>query len=149
MASSDLNPVLGHAGHPAPGRHETSNALLTFALAAAPLAWMVQTTLNYVVASRACYPFTTRLLHNVGVALWPILIVATVAAFVIGCVAYEVAWRAWRKTRAEHHGGGDQAMEVGEGRTRFLALAGMMVSMLFVAAVVFNAVGLFVVPPCG
>jgi hypothetical protein len=40
-------------------------------------------------------------------------------------------------------------MEVCEGRTCFRALSAMMVSSLFVVAVLFNAVGLVVLPPCG
>ena len=136
-------------GHPAPHRHNVPLAVLVFGLAAAPLAWIAQTSLNYLVASRACYPFDARKLQVVVDGLWPLVIIAALVALAVGIIAAMVSWRAWRATREEHHGGGHQAIEVAEGRTRFLALAGVMLSALFVAAVVFNAVGLFVVPPCG
>jgi hypothetical protein len=136
-------------GHPAPHRHNVPLVVLVFCLAAAPLAWLAQTSLNYLVASRACYPFDARKLQVVIDGLWPVLTVATLVALAIGIIAAMVSWRAWRATREEHPGGGHEAIEVAEGRTRFLALSGMMLSVLFVAAVLFNAVGLFVVPPCG
>ena len=136
-------------GHPGSHRHNVPLAVLVFGLAAAPLAWLAQTSFNYLVASRACYPFDARKLQVVVDGLWPVSVIATVVALVIGIVAAIVSWRAWRATHEEHHGGGHQAIEVAEGRTRFLALCGVMISGLFVAAVVFNAVGLFVVPPCG
>lgn len=136
-------------GHPAPHRHNVQLSVLIFGLAAAPLAWLAQTSLNYLVASRACYPFEARKLQVVVDGLWPVLIIATVVALAVGIVAAMVSWRAWSATREEHHGGSHPAIEVAEGRTRFLALAGVMISGLFVAAVLFNAVGLFLVPPCG
>jgi hypothetical protein len=46
-------------------------------------------------------------------------------------------------------GTGNAVLEIGEGRTRFLALSGMLASGLFFAAVVFNVIGLIFVPPCG
>jgi len=144
MATTHLS-----VGHPAPHRHNVPLAALIFGLAAAPVAWITQTSLNYLVASRACYPFEARKLQVVVDGLWPMLISATVVALIIGILAGLVSWRAWRATREEHHGGGHQAIEVAEGRTRFLALSGMMISALFVAAVLFNVVGLFIVPPCG
>ena len=135
--------------NPAPQRHNVSIVLLLFGLIAAPLAWIVQTSLNYVVASRACYPFQTRQLQTANDGLWPALIIATVVALVIGIAAAGAAWHAWRMTREEHYGGGHHVMDVGEERTRFLALAGLLISGLFAAAVIFNAVGLFLISPCG
>jgi hypothetical protein len=135
--------------HPAPARHSVSMGLLLFGLAAAPLAWIVQTSLNYLVASRACYPFDARQLHVVVDGLWSVLIIATVLALAIGVAAAMASWAAWRATRSEYPGGGEEAIQAAQGRTCFLALCGIMISGLFVAAVIFNAVGLFVVPPCG
>jgi hypothetical protein len=144
-----MNASIPSPSSPAPPRRDVSLWLLTFGLVAAPLTWIVQTSLNYLVASRACYPYQTRYLDVVTNGFWPLLTTATFVALAIGIAAALTSWRAWRLAREEHQGGWHQAMEVGEGRTRFLALSGLMLSSLFVAAVIFNAVGLFVVPPCG
>jgi hypothetical protein len=149
MAAFDMSVNNGSSAHPAPQRHDVSVVWLLFGVAAAPLAWIVQTSLNYAVASRACYPFATRHLYTATNGLWPVLFIATAVALAIGTAAAFAAWTAWRTVRTEHPGGAHQAMEIGEGRTRFTAAAGLMISGLFVAAVIFNAVGLFVVPPCG
>ncbi len=59
------------------------------------------------------------------------------------------AWKSWRATREEEGGEQEELLEVGEGRTRFMALAGMLLSALFGLAVLFNAIPPFLVPACG
>jgi len=138
------------AGHPAPHRHHVGGWLLLLGLLAAPAAWLAQTVVNYTVASLACYPHDAPLSAPDMSALWPVLCLMTLAAVVIGIASFAASRKAWRATREEmHDSSGRHAVEIGEGRTRFLALSGMMVSGLFLVAVLFNAVGLVVLPPCG
>jgi hypothetical protein len=59
-----------------------------------------------------------------------------------------VSWRAWRrsshaKAQDEHH-----LLHTGEGRDRFLAMWGMMSSLWFFFAILFNAIASITVPPC-
>jgi hypothetical protein len=59
-----------------------------------------------------------------------------------------VAYRSWQATRHENDGHTGHVLETGRGRTRFLGLLGMMTSLGFVAAVLFDTVVLFTVPLC-
>ncbi|MDQ2802823.1 MAG: hypothetical protein M3Y41_09110, partial [Pseudomonadota bacterium] len=59
-----------------------------------------------------------------------------------------VAWRIWRETRGERPGKTASLLEVGEGRTRFLALVGILMGLGFAIAIVFDTVVLLVVPLC-
>jgi len=75
------------------------------------------------------------------------------------CVAGTVvAWRAWRHTREEHQQGtgrgqhhepGAALLETGEGRTRFMAFAGVLTSVTFLVVSAANTAAIFLVSPCG
>jgi hypothetical protein len=150
MASSDLTADPGTPGHPAPQRRHVAGSLLLLGLLAAPAAWLAQTVLNYMIASRACYPHDAPLSAASVGALYPMLVVTTLAALLIGIAGLIASRRAWLAMQEERRdSSGHHAREVAEGRTRFLALSGMMASSLFIAAVLFDAVSLWVVPPCG
>ncbi len=41
------------------------------------------------------------------------------------------------------------ALEIGEGRTRFMAMSGILTSLVFVTASVLHGIAPFLVPPCG
>jgi hypothetical protein len=59
-----------------------------------------------------------------------------------------VSWNNWNRTHAEHPGPTSHLLEVGEGRTRFISVVGMMAGLGFFAAILFDTVALFLVPPC-
>jgi hypothetical protein len=141
---------LGEAGHPAPHRHNVSGWTLLFALSGPPLIWWLQSVMNYYVSGYACYPRNTPLSSPQSAGLmWSVLVVLTALALAVSAISLLLSYRAWSRTREEMHGSGHDTMEVGEGRTRFLALSGMLTSALFFAAVVFNIGALVFVPPCG
>jgi hypothetical protein len=71
------------------------------------------------------------------------------ASLAICLAAGGLAWRNWRRTRDEKPGSAHQLIASGDGRTRFLAMAGMLVSALFLIAIAFAALNLVAVPPCG
>ena len=72
----------------------------------------------------------------------------TVVAVAVSLAAFGVSMRAFNRTRHETHGGPDQVMEVGAGRTRFLALWGMVLGAGFALAAAITAVAFIVVPRC-
>jgi len=137
-------------GHPAPHRDRVGGWMLSFALLAAPVAWAVQGGVDYSISSHVCYPHDQPVPHLVQGWEWlyPLLLAVNIAGIAVGIAAAFVAWRAWRLTREEHHGGGTQLMEAGEGRSRFLAACGLMLCAGFLAAIVANTVALFMVPSC-
>ncbi len=59
------------------------------------------------------------------------------------------ACRSWRATQHEHEGEHEALLEAGEGRTRFMALAGMLLSAVFVLGIILNVVPLLMLHPCG
>jgi hypothetical protein len=125
-------------------------AALGFGLCGGPLAWAVQLYVNYALASHACFPATaSRALAppswaGVNSIMWMI----NVVALVISLAALFVAWRAWRATRNEHRDGSAHLLEVGEGRSRFLAACGAMAGAGFFVATIFNTAALIWVPQC-
>lgn len=81
-------------------------------------------------------------------ALRPLLWGIDVVAIAIGIAAGLVAWRSWHRTRQEAQGGAHTLIDAGEGRTRFLALCGMLASGGFLLALAFASLGLSMVPAC-
>jgi hypothetical protein len=136
-------------GHPAPRRDRASLAALWFGLFGAPLAWSVQELVNTPVVGHACYPKTEPLpspsFHaTVGFALGVSVVTALVAL-----AALLTAASTWRSVRRGHQGEHAALLEVGEGRTRFMALAGILLGVVFLLGIVMHAVPLFILPPCG
>ena len=67
----------------------------------------------------------------------------------LGLASSCVAWRSWRKTRHEAvREAGGPVIEVGEGRTGFLALLGLMAGFIFNVAIVVTGCAVLLVQPC-
>lgn len=137
--------------HPAPHRDRVALAELAFALAAPPLAWAIQLVVGYGVASHVCFSGSAP---NVSASFaWgraiPLLLAVELVASLIAVSGAAVALRLWRATREEVEGGAEEMVEAGKGRTRFLALWGLMTSVGFLGAIMFSLIGLLVVPLCG
>ena len=136
------------ASHPAPLRDKVSVWTLMFGCCAAPVFWAGQLMLGYWVSAQTCYagdhPTVTQMPQTLYAALVVFDVVAIVAALAGGAVSL---W-AWRTTREEKEGGARHALHVGEGRVRFMALWGIMSSLWFLGAIVFNTIGSLMVPLC-
>ena len=59
-----------------------------------------------------------------------------------------IAYRDWQGTRMEKPGAVGQVLEIADGRARFLSLSGIILSLGFAVAVLFDLVTLFIVPVC-
>jgi hypothetical protein len=144
------------AGHPAPERSHVALAALWFGLFGGPAAWSVQTLLNFSVAAHGCFPR----LEPLSTPKTPVLGVTffvSLGALAVCAAAAVVAVRSWRRTRGEQHRAAGQgsrhstgiaALETGEGRTRFMAAAGVMASFTFVVVSLIHTAALFLVAPC-
>ena len=139
-----------HAGaHPAPHRHRVGSLALAFGVAAGPLAWGVHLVVNYGIASHACFPGAgPRSQAPAGAGLWWLLLSIDLIAIAVAAAATLVSYRSWRATRRELAGRASDLLEIGEGRTRFLALWGLLTGVGFLLAVVFDGVALLVLPLC-
>lgn len=129
------------AGHPAPQRERVGPVSVAFGLTGAPLAWIGLSLVNYGVASQDCTP---PMASRAGIVLG----VTVALAVVVALAALWTAWRAWRRSHAEQAGGQERTMEVGEGRTRFLALCGVITSLGFLLGIAFALLPLLMVPSC-
>lgn len=147
------------AGHPAPARGNVALWLLWFGFLGAPLGWTLQTLANTAVASHGCYPKLFPLDKPSMGGMRGILFAISIAAIVVGVAALAVSFSAWLRTRSEHqeqsgegargHGRSTAALETGEGRTRFMALSGVLTSIVFLIVILAHTAAVFVVIPCG
>jgi hypothetical protein len=150
MASDQLLQTHG-AAPPAPHRRRISIAALFSALLAAPLAWSAQLLVNYGLASHACFAketpshFFRRGWEWVGSAT----IAVNLACLAIAITAIIASLSIWRRTREEAPGGHESALDIGQGRTRFLAIWGVWSGVWFALQILFATVAIFWVPPCG
>lgn len=135
--------------HPSPHRHRVSGWALWFGLLGAPVAWCLQELINVSLAGQACYPHDTPLAMPLFEHLVAILAGVEAVSLAVCIVAVAVAHSAWRKTRGEKPGDAHQLLGSGDGRTRFMAIAGIMTSTLFAIATALAALNLAAIPPCG
>jgi hypothetical protein len=129
--------------HPSPQREGLSSWLLLFALAGGPAAWGAQLLAAYGLASLACGQIARSPSASPG---W--IEGVSAATVVLALAAALAGWNAWRATREERGGRGVRLLETGEGRTRFLGLAGLMLALGSAGAIVFDSVGLLTLAPC-
>jgi hypothetical protein len=133
-----------------PQGHRVSLGALLFGFAAAPIAWIGQLLLNYGFSSYVCFPKSVPLSEPMVGWRWitPALFGLDALALILTIAGAVVSWRAFALTRDEHKGDHHHLIEVGEGRSRFLALSGLMTAGGFFLIVLFNTISLILVPLC-
>jgi hypothetical protein len=136
---------------PAPHSERVSAALLFGALLAPPLAWGVQLIVNYGLASHACFPGDMPRTSLAPGWEWvaPAIIALNLASLAIAAAASVVSLSIWRRTREEAAGGHASALDIGQGRTRFLAIWGMWSGVWFALQILFGTIAAFWTPACG
>jgi hypothetical protein len=136
-------------GHPAPQRDRLGLLALGIAVFGAPLLWLGQMVLSYMLASYACFPRWEPLRSPLWSGLWTVLLVIGILALAGAIGSWLLAFTAWRKTRSERPGSEHGLLDVGEGRTRFVAMCGLLMSGGFFVVLLFTTVTtLFLVPAC-
>jgi len=138
--------------HPAPHRHEVGLGTLAFAVLAGPAAWSFRLLFNYGLASSTCFPDPWRGLGPPSSNpewLRVTMLASEGVAILIAALGAVVAFHIWQSARHEAEGHAEHLLEVGEGRTRFLGLWGLIISIGFLVVDLFDAVGLMVLPSCG
>ncbi|MGI8509426.1 MAG: hypothetical protein ACR2MQ_08880 [Gemmatimonadaceae bacterium] len=140
----------GEPSHPAPARNAIGLLPLWFGLFGAPAAWSVQELIDYPIAAHTCYPRLYPLPSpTIGHgALWGITMAVSVVALVVAIAAGLVAVHVWRQTREETGGHSSWALDTGEGRTRFMALSGLLTSVAFILGILAHTATILSVPPC-
>ncbi len=139
------------ASHPSPARGSVALWLLIGAFAAGPAGWITQLVVNYGIASHACYPRTEPWLIAPppgwsGESAW--LAALNLTSLCVAVAGGLVSWRIWRRTRNEKAGDAESAMEIGEGRTRFIASCGILTATTFSIAILFGTLQPFLLLTC-
>jgi hypothetical protein len=139
------------AEHPAPARWRVGAPSLILGVAAGPAAWIAQLVLGYGLSGYACFrgdaPF--RQTPPPGWSDEPALLMTiNLVCLLLALAGAAMSFSHWRRTRGEKPGGGEHALEVGEGRTRFLAACGVLMSLGFAVAVAFDTTAILSVPTC-
>jgi hypothetical protein len=147
------------AAHPAahhaprdPARHASrrgrvSVTTLIVGASAAPILWLAQMLLSYGISADVCVGFTWATAVFTRTALHDTLFafdaIAACGAIGGGLLSY----RSWRLAGTTG-GGGPPATADPEDATRFLAHWGMLSSLWFFAAIVFNTIASIMISPC-
>ena len=125
---------------------------LFYGLLAPPLVWAIQLYLNFGLASHACFPGETPRAsflpgwERIWTALLAVnLVCAAICA--IGLLASGYSWRRLRNPRLSRPGHLASRPRVRGTADRF-AVAGLMVSGLFTAAILFNTLYLWALSTC-
>jgi hypothetical protein len=134
--------------HPAPHRTRARLFWLWFGIFAAPLAWNLQLLIGSAVSGHVCYPALDPLGPQAGGQFPWQMGVVDVLCIVVALVALAVSVVHWRRVHEEKQGGGGHLLDQGEGRTRFMAMLGILNSLLFLVALLFASAHLFFFPPC-
>jgi hypothetical protein len=129
------------------------DGLLMYGLLAPPLVWAIQLYLNFGVASHACFPGELpRASFLPGweqswVALLAVNLVCA-ALCAIGLVASASSWRDLRNRPESPIEADRQATDPSDEQRRSFAAAGIMLSALFTAAILFDAIYLWALSTC-
>ncbi|HEY4075480.1 MAG TPA: hypothetical protein VGM26_00985 [Rhizomicrobium sp.] len=132
---------------PAPETRTVRFLWLLFGASAAPLFWLGQLLLSYAITAHVCYPGDhPETLQETG-PLLVTLIVFDVIALAASAGGALVSWRLWQRGE-DRHSERQFTLHVREVRARFLALWGVMSSIWFFFAILFNVIASVTVPPC-
>lgn len=134
--------------HPAPHRDKVSVPWLFAGLAIPPAAWILETLAGFVVSSNAC-PLTPGPTSQIGFSgETTVLIVLQVVSLSVAIASGLMSWQHWRRVRHEKDDSEHSHLTLGEGRTRFVALGGMLTAGTFAIAIVFNLLEPILIPLC-
>ncbi len=128
-------------------RPVVSNAALLFGIFGAPFAWSVVQCVNYAIDAQACFPSRYPLARPVMSETSLAVGVIEILAILLAAVAVATAVRCWITTR----GAGDwdeDATELVPSRVRFMALAGVLASVLFLGATIMSGIPVVMLKAC-
>jgi hypothetical protein len=111
---------------------------LLFGACAAPIFWLGQLMLSYAISAAICYPDDTPRMTGPG-SLSVLLMVFDAIALAASLGGGAISLSGWLRTRGDGE----------DNRSRFLALWGMMSSLWFFFAILFNAIASVLAPLCG
>lgn len=137
------------AGHPAPAQGLVPLPLLWFGVFGAPFAWAVQLIVNYAIVAHACFPDGVPLEQPVFSGARAVSLCVSAVCLLTAVAAILVARRSLERTQPPAGDAGERVLGTGRGRARFMAMAGLIVSILFTFGVLMAALPLLTRSACG
>ena len=134
--------------HPSPHRERVGLWAMWFCIVGAPAAWSLQQLIAPTLFAHGCYPKDVPVATPIWGNLRSVALAVELIAIVVCVVAGFTAWRNWGRTRGEKEGSGHHLIEAGDGRSRFMAMVGLICSGLFLLATIFATGLLYMVQPC-
>ena len=125
--------------HPAPARAQVPSWRMLGALLLAPASFSLQIVVSYVVAADLC---------PTGISPRPWLFLISGLATLGVLSGWALAYFNWTRTRGEREGGAQRTAEVGEGRTRFLALCALWASTIFLLSLAVELTAIVTLGSC-
>jgi hypothetical protein len=119
-----------------------------FCILGAPAAWSLQQLIVVPLFAHGCFPKDVPVAEPIWAGAGMVALVVEVLAIVVSILAGLVAWRNWRRTQGEKEGSGHRLMGSGDGRSRFMAMVGLICSGLFLLATLFATAIIYLVQPC-
>jgi hypothetical protein len=132
-----------------PDSHVPGVARLFAGMVLAPLAWALEVLIGYSLAAHACYPTDVALVAPTWSNLRAVVEGVSIALWLLLFVGAAIAWSNWKATRPQSNVEPHRIVQSGDGRPRFMALCGVVVSGLFAVVLLFTSVGILWVPSCG
>jgi hypothetical protein len=139
-----------NAEHPARLRHRLGGVEQVLMLALPTFAWSAHLLVKQGLASAHCSFARSLAAPSAAHAGTPrpVLFAIDAAALLVAIAGTLLALYGWRRTRREWRGGAVATAEIGEGRTRFLALCAALLGIGAIVAILFDALASWLVPSC-
>ena len=124
-----------------------------YGLIAPPFVWAIQLYLNFGLASHACFPGEAPRANFVSGwgRIWTVLLVVNLvcaAICAVGLIASGYSWRRLRNPPVIAGGTPSEPIHGDDERLTSFAVAGLMVSGVFTAAILFNTLYLWALSTC-
>ncbi len=138
------------SAHPARHGRRLSTRRAWFILFGGPLAWFAQLCLGSMLASWPCFAGMERLVaplpgyHWTRGAAVALMLLATITSALAGALA----WRTFDAVCDESVGDTDMFAAIGRGRTRFVALWGVILGVSFAIVSPLTLLAFVLVPRC-
>jgi hypothetical protein len=123
----------------------------SFTVFGGPLAWFAQLYGGFALASQPCVVDGVHMTEPLANARWtgPAMILLLVASLLVALCSFAVAWQSFNRAQATAPGMRRRdSSDVGVGRSRFLAVWGMLLASVFALATAMSAIGFFMLPRC-
>lgn len=137
--------------HPAPNRKAVGSWALMLPLFGSVFVWGIHFLLNVTLAIGKCFSAYGAPMSPVARegGVWTALLINNFVTVVILVAATVLSLRNWNVAGGEKNQRHSLLLDIGEGRTSFLAHWGILVSGGFLIVTIFDSIVIFLVPLCG